>query len=256
MDTALLTVDRGMQVLRAFRCHRAMLGNADLVQRTGLPKATVSRLTTTLLQVGFLRHASGGRKFELAAGPLAIGRSFLAGNELLRIATPHLQELAGAVDMSVALAVGHGLEMLYIGYEASPSVGTLRMNVGSVLPMGTTSIGHAHLWGLPAAERERQVHALTEREGVGATSIETAIRNSFAQLRTAGTCAVLGGHRPGTFGVALPVILGRQRVVMGLSCGKADVRPDIDAAQQRIRPALQVTAARLEDALRDIDEAP
>ena len=50
----------GLRPLRAFRCDRASLGNAELVRRTGLPKATVSRLTTTLLQVGFLRHVAGG----------------------------------------------------------------------------------------------------------------------------------------------------------------------------------------------------
>ena len=40
---ALLTVSRGLQVLRAFRGERNPLSNAEIVARTGLPKSTVSR---------------------------------------------------------------------------------------------------------------------------------------------------------------------------------------------------------------------
>jgi len=38
-----MTVERGLDVLRAFRAERAPLSNAELVRRTGLSKATVSR---------------------------------------------------------------------------------------------------------------------------------------------------------------------------------------------------------------------
>src|SRR4051794_20577612 len=109
-EAALLTVERGMQVLRAFRCHRACLSNAELVRRTGLPKSTVSRLTSTLLQVGFLRHVPGGREFELATGSLTMGHAFVSSSELLHRADPLLQELAERLDLSVALAVGDAFE--------------------------------------------------------------------------------------------------------------------------------------------------
>ncbi|MGK9626070.1 helix-turn-helix domain-containing protein, partial [Salmonella enterica subsp. enterica] len=35
---------RGLELLRCFRTGESMLGNQDFVRRTGLPKATVSRL--------------------------------------------------------------------------------------------------------------------------------------------------------------------------------------------------------------------
>src|SRR6476620_7244942 len=98
-ETALVTVERGMQVLRAFRCDRGSLSNAELVRRTGLSKATVSRLTSTLLEVGFLRHTTGSREFELATGSIGIGHAFLAGNELAQVAGPHLQRLADALNV-------------------------------------------------------------------------------------------------------------------------------------------------------------
>jgi DNA-binding IclR family transcriptional regulator len=251
-ETALLTVDRGMQVLRAFRCDRACLSNAELVRRTGLSKATVSRLTSTLLQLGFLRHVHERREFELAAGAFTIGHAFVASNPLLHAANPHLRQLAEALDVSVALAAGDRLEMLYVGYKAGRQICTLRMGVGSVLPMATTAIGHAYLWGLRGADQQRLIDALKAHDGDQANAVEESIRNSFTELAATGTCGVLGGHRPGTFGIALPVVLGRDRVVMGLSCGKAEARPDLAAERRRIAPALKDAARELEAALADI----
>ena len=51
-----------------------------------------------------------------------------------------MQELADRLNGSVALAIGDHLEMLYIGYRISHRIATLRLGVGSLLPMGTTSI--------------------------------------------------------------------------------------------------------------------
>lgn len=252
-ETALLTVERGMQVLRAFRCDRACLSNAELVRRTGLPKATVSRLTSTLVQVGYLRRGPGGREFEVATGAIGIGHAFIASSELVRAANPHLQRLADLLQVSVALAVGDRLEMLYIGYAAGRKVATLRLGVGSVLPMGSTSIGHAYLWGLPADEQRRALAALKAKAGTGASALKAGIRRSFEELDATGACGVLGGHTNDAYGVALAVFVGRERVVMALSCGKADLRPDLAAEHSRIAPALKSTARDLEQALAGLD---
>jgi DNA-binding IclR family transcriptional regulator len=255
-EGALLTVERGMQVLRAFRCDRGSLSNAELVRRTGLSKATVSRLTSTLLEVGFLRHKTGGREFELATGSIGIGHAFLAGNELAQVAGPHMQQLADALNVSVSIAVGDGLEMLYVAYKAGRQVATLRMGVGSVVPMGPTSIGHGYLWGLPAEERETLVTALKQRGGPHAHAMEQSMHHSFAQLASVGTCAVLGGYRKGAYGVSMPIVVGRERVPMVLSCGRADIRPDLTHEHQRIDPVIKGAAAKLQRVLADVEVQP
>lgn len=107
----------------------------------------ISRLTSTLLQVGFLRQVPGRREFELSAGALGVGHAYLAANELLQAAEPLMQELADRLDLSVSLSIRDGIDMLYLGYPREPQVATLRLGVGSVLSMQTTSIGRACLWG-------------------------------------------------------------------------------------------------------------
>src|SRR5579872_5266919 len=46
------SLQRGIDILRAFRPGIDMLGNGELAERTRLPKATVSRLTRTLVNAG------------------------------------------------------------------------------------------------------------------------------------------------------------------------------------------------------------
>ncbi|HSW20554.1 MAG TPA: IclR family transcriptional regulator [Ramlibacter sp.] len=248
-SNTILTVSRGMQVLRAFQSSRAPLANAELVRRTGLSKATVSRLTTTLLQLGFLRHVRGSRQFELAAAPLGIGHAFVASSELLQIAEPCLQQLADRLGVSVALAIADGPDMLYIAYRASKKVATLRLGVGSVLPMATTSIGHAYLWALPAQQRSPLLARLKAAVGDRAPEVVRGMNHSFDELTLSGVCGVLGGFQRDAYGVAVPIHVGRAGTVMGLSCGKADVQPDLAAERKRIAPVLKATAAQLEEML-------
>lgn len=252
----LLTVERGMQVLRAFQCERAAVSNAELVRRTGLSKATVSRLTTTFVQLGFLRHVAGGREFELGTGPLSIGHSFIEASPLVRTANPFLQALANKLNVSVALAVPNGLEMLYICYRTSDRIATLRLGVGSLLPLGTTSIGRAWLWALAPAEQKRRIAELRRAAGSRGAALEQGIRESFVELETTGICAVLGGYQRDAYGVATPVRIGRHGTPMGLSCGNAEVAPNLAQARKRIGPELKRAAEKLEALLAETDDLP
>jgi DNA-binding IclR family transcriptional regulator len=255
-SAGVLTVARGLQVLRAFRSDRASLSNAELVRRTGLSKATVSRLTSTLLQLGALRRLPGGRAFELGAAPVGIGHAYLAGSDLLERANPLLQDLADRLNVSVALGIRDDLEMLYLGYRVGQKVSTLRLGQGSVLPLGTTSIGHAYLWGLPTAERDSLIEAALRSYGADAGHVERSIQRSFQEMESTGTCAVLAGYQRDAYGVALPVRVGRRGMVMGLSCGKADVQPDLAAEQRRIAPVLRKAAKEFEKLMADFDGEP
>lgn len=251
-----LTVERGMQVLRAFRSDRVALSNIELVRRTGMSKAAVSRITSTLLQVGYIRHVPGQRVFELAAGPLGIGHAFVSNSELLQQAQPLMQELADRLGVSVALAIGNHRDMLYLAYRASHKVATLRLGVGTVLPMGTTSIGHAYLWALPAGGQKCMLAALAAAAGSDAPAMMESIKASFDELDRSGVCGVLGKYQRDAYAVALPVRVGRRGIVMGLSCGKAHMQPDLAAERKRIAPVLKDVAQRLEHLLSEFDGEP
>jgi DNA-binding IclR family transcriptional regulator len=257
-DTApvTLTLDRGLQILRAFHAERAPLNNGELAQRTGISRSAVSRLTSTLIQLGYLRRVAGGARFELATSVFGIGHAYLMTNPVTRLAHPLMQRLANRLDVSVALAAPNGLDMLYIAHRTSARIATLRLGVGSLLPMGLTAIGRAWLWGLPETERECYVARLLEAAGPQREALRMDIESAFDDLRANGVCMSFGQFQRDAYGIALPVRIGRDAVLMSLSCGAIRFQRDIESVRQRVVPALREAALELETALRDVRYAP
>jgi DNA-binding IclR family transcriptional regulator len=163
--------------------------------------------------------------------------------------------LANLLDVSVALGQRDGLDILYVAYRASIHTGTLRLGVGSVLPLARTAIGHAYLFGLPEMERAQLLRQL-QQSTTEWSNLGRRLRTSFRQLQHTGTCAVLAGYQRDTYALALPVRLGRARHLMGLSCGKAQVRTQLRDVRKRIAPELQRAARELEQALATFEGAP
>ncbi len=52
-------------------------------RQTGLPKATVSRLTFTLAALGYLNYSASQEKYSLGTAVLSLGHAFMKGNDVL-----------------------------------------------------------------------------------------------------------------------------------------------------------------------------
>src|SRR5438552_3903344 len=97
------TLARGLEILRAFSPHRALLGNQEIARYTGLPKPTVSPLTYTLTKLGYLTYSDRLGKYQLGAPALGLGYAVLSSMGIRQVARPHMQQLADYADASVAL---------------------------------------------------------------------------------------------------------------------------------------------------------
>ncbi|MGQ7937562.1 IclR family transcriptional regulator [Paraburkholderia sp. D1E] len=251
-----MTLDRGLQVLRAFHADRAPLTNGELAGRTGLSRSVVSRLTSTLIQLGFIRRVAGGPRFELATGVFGIGQAYLATNPVTRLAQPLMQQLADRLGVSVALAMPDHLDMLYIAYRYSARVSTLQLGVGSLLPMGMTAIGRAWLWGLPEDSQRRHIAQLLEAAGPQAEEVRIGIETAFEDLGATGVCMSIGDYQRNAYGIALPVRVGHPATLMSLSCGAVELTPDPDTIRRRIMPELKQATVELESLLCDVRFQP
>ncbi|MBU9548032.1 IclR family transcriptional regulator [Burkholderia multivorans] len=240
-----MTLDRGLQLLRAFHADRAPRTIRELEIGTGMSKSAVSRLTSTLVHLGFLRRIAGGPHLELAGAVFGIGQAFVDTSSVTRLVHPVIQRLAEQLNVSVALAVPDHLEMLYIAYRASSQTSTLRLGVGSLVPMSTTAIGRAWLWALPERDRSRYLMRLLETAGPQAAEISSRIERSFDELRSTGLCTSVGEYQRNSYGIALPIRVGRSAIPMSLSCGAVEVDTDIEVNRRRIAPELKRVAIEL-----------
>ncbi|MCZ7655075.1 MAG: helix-turn-helix domain-containing protein [Rhodocyclaceae bacterium] len=67
---------RGLDILRAFTPRHPVLGNNEIAQRAHLPKPTVTRLTYTLTQLGYLNYSPESGQYSLSVGVLASATPF------------------------------------------------------------------------------------------------------------------------------------------------------------------------------------
>ena len=103
---------RGLDILRAFTPRHPVLGNNEIAQRARLPKPTVTRLTYTLTQLGYLNYSPESGKYSLSVGVLALGYSFLASQDIRAIARPLMQEFAEYARATVCLAARANLYLV------------------------------------------------------------------------------------------------------------------------------------------------
>jgi DNA-binding IclR family transcriptional regulator len=180
----------------------------------------------------------------------------LESSDLVRAVVPYLQQMAERLDVSAALAVPDGLDMVFVAYRTSARVATLRLGVGSMLPIANSAIGRAYLWGLPAAPQRSLIEQIRQHVGEQGDAVAAGLRASFAELDATGVCCVASAVLRDTFGFALPVRLGRQGICMAMSCGRAALAPDLPAERRRIVPVLRQTADDVQRGLADIDGQP
>ena len=70
---------------------------------------------------------------------LALGYAMLSGLDIRERARPLMQELANDANASVALGTRDRLSMVYVECCKGPGTVTLRLDVGSRVPIATTA---------------------------------------------------------------------------------------------------------------------
>ena len=202
------SLHRGLEVLRAFRPEdRAGLSNGDLAERTGLPNSTVSRLTYTLLQTGYLTYDSHTGRYRMGVPVLSLGYACLSGISVREAAQSYMQELADSCGEGVLVALGgrDARTMTYLACARSRSVITLQLGVGSRISLGRSAMGRAYIAACPDDERQRIMAELKRHYDKDAwPALRDGIRDAAAQIADRGFYANFGEWQPDVNAIAVP----------------------------------------------------
>ncbi len=239
---------RGLNVLRCFRPGDRFLGNQEIAERTGLPKATVSRLTNTLTTLGYLNHSKRFNQYSLGPAVLSLGYSMLGNMDILKAARPLMQELADYSEASVSLAARDGLYMVYLeNCVARANMIALRIDIGARTSIASTAMGRALLCGLPEDERIDLIEEIRNATPRGKWSkVKSGIEQGAIDHRARGFCFSLGDWRENVNSVAVP-LLQADRTVLALNCGGPAWQLSREKLEQDIGPRLADIARRLEN---------
>lgn len=109
----------------------------ELVARTGLPRPTIHRILTMLMEMGWVERDAETARFNLGLDLAALGYCAILRNPIERIASTELSKLADDLKQLVYLGVRSGLDMVCIGrYESQSQIMVGKGWVGQRGPLG------------------------------------------------------------------------------------------------------------------------
>lgn len=240
---------RGLEVLRAFTPSEPLLGNQEIAQRTGLPKPTVSRLTHTLTRLGYLVHVERLGKYQLGTPVLSLGYAALANMGIRQVARPFMQELADYANVSVALGSRDRLTMIYLEHCRSDAAVTLRLEIGSRIPIATTAMGRALLAALPEAERRYLMAHFARRDPETWPGVRAGIETAVEDYRTRGFTTGVGDWHRDVHAVGVPLIPPDGSGILAFNCGGPAFLLPPERLERDIGPRLVNLVRNVEAAL-------
>ena len=110
--TTVQSIDRAFGVLRALAAGPA--GVTDIADRVGLPKSTVSRMLSTLEELGAVEQVSVGGEYRIGWAMIELAAAARPGRSLISLARPHLVELARVTGEAAGISIPDGTDMLYL----------------------------------------------------------------------------------------------------------------------------------------------
>lgn len=236
----------GLALLDAFSDAPAGLSNKQLADRTGLSKASISRLSTTLLARGLLLFDADTRRYRLGSSALTLGYPLLASLGVRRLARLPMSQLADELGGAVSLAMRDRSRMVYVETCRGQQPGTFRPDVGAALPMLQTAAGRAWLASAAPAERRQVLADLRQHAPAQHATWGPALAQAMRALDRAGFCVSPGDWLPDVHALAVPLDmrLGGERLV--LNCGMPARRLSPGELTTRIAPRLLALARRIE----------
>jgi len=201
---------RGFAILRAFEETAIYLGNMEISRRTGIPKATVSRLTATLSRLGCLSFDRELQKYAISPGILSLSYQVFMAHELHVFARPLMLRLAEETRSTVGLGVLDGASVVYLEYAKTRSTQTRDVAIGYRVPVARTALGRSCLAVMSAGAREgllRDIRRSCRRSEW--PELENRINAAVEDVWRYGFCISEGELNPATNAVGIPFTHGR-----------------------------------------------
>ncbi len=238
------SVARAMQILQAFRLRDGAMGNNELSESTGIAKATVTRLTHTLTELGYLKRDSS-RKYYPSPTLLTLGYTVLGKLRVRQLAQNGMQELANASNASVALSWPEEDTMVYVAASASSAGEGLLLDVGSRVSMPNTAVGRAYLACLPQEQLNEKFDRWATIFGATWPELRERIMRSIDEVHTRGFCVVDREWRSNVRAAATPIYDSDHQTYMAMNCGGPSFILEPDKLEQEYGPRLVHLAQKL-----------
>ena len=235
---------RGLRVVEAFGRDRRWLTLSDIARLVDLPRASVRRILTTLVTLGYAEV--DGRLFRLTPRVLVLAGAYLSSNAVSDIVQPALERLSDDIGEACSAAVLDGIEVVMIAHASPNRMLPISAQIGFRLPALSSSLGRTLL----AALDDKQLDALLARAKLSKLTVATVtdkgeLRRAIMKARANGFSLVDQEAEPEFRSISVPLKRRDGRTVAALNVGVHTERVPLDAMRKVFLPRLQALADAL-----------
>lgn len=236
---------RGLRVIEAFGRDRRDLTLADAARLVDLPRASVRRTLSTLVQLGYAE--SDGRRFRLTPRILSLASSYLLSDPLTEILRPALERLSETVNEACSCAVLDGDDVVMIAHASPNRLIALSAQIGLRLPAVSSSLGRVLLAALDDRALDKFLARIKPAKLTSATVVDKArLRAAIVKARADDYALADQEVEIGFRSISVPLRRSDRTIVAALNIGVHSERCSPDTMRNVLLPKLRATADDLQ----------
>ncbi|WP_428912443.1 IclR family transcriptional regulator [Niallia sp. Krafla_26] len=138
-ESILSSVQNGLSIIKIFTKEKPIWGITEISRTLNLPKSTVSRLITDLVNEGYLKKV--GNKYSLGLSILTLSGVIMSRLEIHREAHEPLKALVRKVNENAHISTLEGIQLIYLLKVECNQAVRLLSHVGHYRPVTCSSPG-------------------------------------------------------------------------------------------------------------------
>jgi DNA-binding IclR family transcriptional regulator len=239
-------LERALAILELLAKHPDGLSMVEISGILAFPNNSVYRITSTLVNHGYLNRDEHSKRFNLSRKLLALGFASLSEQNIVEMSIDIMRELRDATRETVLLATLLSESMVVLEQVPGSHPFKFMVDAGSRLHLHTSAPGKALLAFLPESERESILKGL-KLPGFNPRTItkKTQFRDELERVRQQGYALDFGEQLEGVHCVGAPVLNERGYPIAAIwITGPRDRMPEssfLDLGRQVEEHALQIS---------------
>ncbi len=215
------SLERALKILCAFNRDRQALTLSQLSKILNLSKATVSRLSFTLMKCDFLRYDPPSKQYSLGLKLFELGSVIFSSFSIRRVASPHLTQLQFTLGKTTFLGVLQDDELVYIDkMEDTRNPIRFASQIGTRRPPHFGMLGQILVAYLPESEVNRLLKKTPLRPFTRRSiTNQIVFRKRLLKIREQGFFVDKEEALEGITGIAAPIRDYTGKVIAGVGVG-------------------------------------
>ena len=236
---------RVLFILEAVGNSATLLTPTEIARKLDLPKQTIHRICTRLLEEGFLAREPQGKGLRPGRRMRHLASGLLQASHLHQMRHQILMKVARNVSETVNYVMPGEEGMHYVDRVETDWAFRVQLPIGTDVPFHCTASGKAFLASLPPKARQQMVHSLDLEALTPNTHTEPArLLAELDEVNRAGYSLDREEFVEGMVAIAVPVLDSQKRFLAALAFHGPLIRLSIDIAISRL-PVLQSAAGEL-----------